>query len=125
MIRWGNYKPNYYSGYSSQLFGLINESNELAGLIGLPGYQAVKKDLEVELRKTIDIEETDKRTREDQQIMAEKQGGEKCLLANRKNSIFLSNRKTQIKIEFIIPFSLLVKLAGEESNVVVFQNACF
>lgn len=81
MIRNGRYKYIYYLNHPPELFDLDKDPEELHNLVEDPGYEAVRKACELELRSVCDPEEVEKRAKQRQAEQLERHGGRDAVIA--------------------------------------------
>ena len=81
MLRKGDHKLIHYTGQNPQLFDLAADPAEVNDLAGDSKSQDILQDLEAELRKIVNPEETDARAKADQAALIEDHGGRDAVLA--------------------------------------------
>ena len=82
MIRKGRYKYIYYVGFSSELFDLESDPEEIHDLSDDPLYVDVVRDYEAILRAIVDPEEVDRRANAAQKELVEQAGGPEAVYAH-------------------------------------------
>lgn len=84
MVRKGRYKLNYYVGYDSELFDLENDFDEAKNLAVYEAYSKIVEELEIELRKTFDPEETSRLAFKEQERLVNEFGGYEAFINKPK-----------------------------------------
>lgn len=75
MLARGRFKYHHYVGYAPELFDLDTDPEEARDLAPDPGYAAVLREFEAELRGMLDPEAVDRRAKNDQNALIERFGG--------------------------------------------------
>jgi len=79
MLRKGRFKLIFYVGFSPELFDLKADPEELHDLCREPAFEAIRRELEDELRRLVDPEAVDRRAKNDQLRTIERHGGVRAL----------------------------------------------
>ena len=79
MLRKGRFKLIFYVGFSPELFDLKADPEELHDLSRDRAFEAIRRELEDELRRLVDPEAVDRRAKDDQLRAIERHGGAQAL----------------------------------------------
>ncbi len=80
MLRKGRWKLNYYVGFPSELFDMVDDPEELVNLAGHPDHESDLADMEQALRLIVDPERADRQAFADQAALIARHGGREAAL---------------------------------------------
>lgn len=80
MLRKGRWKLNYYVGFPSELYDMVNDPEELTDLAGDPAHAATLAEMEAALRVIVDPEAADAQAFADQADLIDCMGGREAAL---------------------------------------------